>query len=299
MLARWGIYILEMYQPLTRLIFASLSSASIGIYLWIHFQAPALFETRLWGQGILSMMLILLYYRICDEFKDRDTDAQFFPQRPLPSGRVKYTDLTILKHSASLAGLALNLIWPTALGAYLLVYGYAWLMGRWFFWPPMADKRLIAFVTHSPIAFWGYFYLYHLFGNASDPAGLPIAWGFLLWIAWPGMIWELARKTRAPENEQAGYQTYSVILGARGAAAMTLIFVALQAALSAYVWTDFSIWVQGLLGLGLSLMVLSLLAFIWQPLRFQKSLQPIAEVLVGVVLLAYPLSYWLMPGLAG
>lgn len=294
MLQRWGIYILEMYQPLTRLIFASLSTASIGIYLWFHFHSPALFDSRLWGQGIVSMMLILLYYRICDEFKDRDTDAQFFPERPLPSGRVKYSDLTILKHSASVAGLAINLIWPTALLTYLLAFGYAWLMGRWFFWPPMADKRLIAFVTHSPIAFWGYLYLYQLFGNASAPESLPIAWGFLLWIAWPGMIWELARKTRAPENEQAGYQTYSVILGARGAAALTLVFVALQAALSVFVWPDLSLWAQALLSLSLTLMGMILLAFSWQPLRFEKALKPVAEALVITSLLAYPLSYWLL-----
>lgn len=294
MLQRWGIYIFKMYQPLTRLIFASLSTATIAVYLWLHFQSSALTESQLWVQGILSMMLILLYYRICDEFKDRDTDAQFFPERPLPSGRVTYKDLTILKHSASLAGLLINLIWPSALIAYLVAYGYAWLMGRWFFWPPMADKRLVAFVTHSPIAFGGYFYLYRLFSNASSPESLPIAWGFLLWISWPGMIWELARKTRAPQHEQAGYQTYSVILGLRGAAALTLFFVALQAVLTVFVWSDLSVWAQALLGLSMGLMSLSLLAFSWQPLRFEKALKPVAEVLVMASLVAYPLSYWLL-----
>ena len=294
MLKRWGIYLLEMYQPLTRLLFASLSTASIAIYLWMHLEASTLYDGRLWAQGILSMMLILLYYRICDEFKDQDTDLKYFPDRPLPSGRVSLRDLTILKLSASLAGLGLNLIWPTALGSYLLAYGYAWLMGRWFFWPPMADKRLIAFVTHSPIAFWGYFYLYRLFSNPLT-ADVRIAWGFLAWIAGPGMIWELARKTRAPQNEQAGYQTYSVILGPTGAAGLTLAFVALQAALSYFVWADLHLWVQALLALSLGGLSLTLLAFIWQPLRFQKALQPVAEVLVGVSLFAYPLSYGLMP----
>ena len=43
--------------------------------------------------GCITIFTFLLSLRIADDFKDYKTDIKLFPDRPLPSGRVKKTDL--------------------------------------------------------------------------------------------------------------------------------------------------------------------------------------------------------------
>ncbi len=167
----------------------------------------------------LGTFFLLLYYRISDEFKDRHTDAEFFPERPLPSGRLKLEDLTVLLILVSVLGGLVNLISPFAWVEYTLAFTFTALMGKWFFMEKVISRnRLLAFVTHAPVGIFLYWYAvtYLLRGYGID-------WEFshkmslIGFIVLPGLSWEVLRKTYLPEDERPGYQVYSSILGLRGA----------------------------------------------------------------------------------
>lgn len=289
MLQRWGSYLHEMYQPLTRLIFSALSCSSA--YLFVSRAAT---DTRpwswgLWTLGTVTMLLILLYYRVCDEFKDYEIDLKYFPERPLPSGRIHFRDLHWLRGLSAGLAIVINLIWPAALLPFGLLMAQAFLMGKWFFIPAMARHRLWAFITHSPIAFFGYYYLCHLFLSEISTISPILFAGFVLWISLPGMTWEIARKTRAPENEAPGYQTYSDILGPRGATFLTLFLTALHVLCLVPLWPILAPPVGfALLGAAL-LYALVLVAFCFN-LRLEHWLKPVSEVYILPTLIAFPIS---------
>lgn len=302
LLNRWAAYLLEMYQPLTRLIFSVFSFFSI---LWLGAFSQGqqvVFSWLSFFQGVGTMMLILLYYRICDEFKDLETDRQFFPDRPVPSGRVLLQDLHILRGLTVILAFAINILWPVAIWPFLLLYLYAYLMGKWFFVPAMAEHRLWAFLTHAPISILGYVYLLVLtFHQGSEPVfktlWAPQSLGIIFWLAIPGMAWELTRKTRVPDAEEDGYQTYSQILGYRGASLLTLSFVAVHAGLSYWLWfsQDFvpQFYLALVFGAIVAFYALLLGLFCWRPERFSPWLLPVSEAYVAAVLLLYP-SHWLL-----
>lgn len=234
MLARWGIYIREMFPPASRVGVALLSTATVVWPARALHGLPVLPFDAAFGVGAASYLLIMLYYRLCDEFKDADTDRRFFPQRPLPSGRVGFDDLTWLRRLCVAAMVALNLVWPLALPEFLAMFVFAYLMGRWFYLPGLiGNNRLLAFLTHAPVSLFGAFYLLAL---VTRPAGVPLFgeahWLLVLWVSLPGWIWEILRKTRTPGEEQAGYQTYSAMIGHKACVAVSLGLLGAHAVLA-------------------------------------------------------------------
>jgi len=299
LLKRWTIYLFEMYQPITRLIFSVFSFLSI---LWLGAELRGSSPEFLWssfGLGVSSMMLILLYYRICDEFKDFETDQTFFPERPLPSGRISLKDLHYLRAVTVFLVFALNLFLPLAFAPFLILYLYAFLMGKWFFIPAMANHRLWAFITHSPISFFGYLYLYCLTNaNVLNQDKILLNSGSLcliLWLALPGMIWEITRKTRAPLDEEPGYQTYSEILGYRGASLLAVLLIVMHLVLTYWLWFSRDLLPFFYLALLFCLSTIAYLTiivlFCFMAERFKKYVQPVSEIYVAVVLFLYPLQW--------
>lgn len=287
---RWALYLHEMFQPGSRLIFSLLTSIGLS---W---GVLALQGKQSLGFGprmivvTASLFLILLYYRLCDEFKDLDTDKKHFPDRPVPAGQVLEADLRAMQLFATVAGFGLNLLWREALASFALLWLYAWLMGKWFFLPHLiGNNRLLAFVTHGPISLFGSLYVIDAF--AGDLVNLPHLL-LALWFALPGFAWEVARKTRAPQNEEAGYQIYSSMLGYKGAATLPPLFTLanlgigwwLGDALALPVW-----WLPALLVISLAYM--SLFAIFWvRPLRFEPWLKPASEAYTALLLIGLPVA---------
>jgi 4-hydroxybenzoate polyprenyltransferase len=83
--------------------------------------------------GVTTLVLMFLYYRIQDEFKDQETDRRFFPNRPVPSGRVRLQDLKILMWISIALMVAINIFWGAALGMFFVFLGFSVLMHFWFF----------------------------------------------------------------------------------------------------------------------------------------------------------------------
>lgn len=215
MVDRWSIYLWETFQPLSRLLaslFITLLSFAIIKQRYFIDLNPLPFIAV-----FLTYFLMILYYRLSDEFKDYETDLKYFPDRPVPSGRVSLRDLAILRWITVALTFALQAFMPHAFREFLAFMIFSWLMSVWFFLPKLiSTNRLLAFATHMPVGFIGSYYAFRSLYPEMEYNDPYLLLGIVT-INIPALIWEILRKTRTPSFEQAGYQTYSQMLGFKGA----------------------------------------------------------------------------------
>ncbi|MBI3072827.1 MAG: UbiA family prenyltransferase [Deltaproteobacteria bacterium] len=287
MLNRWLVYLREMYPPIPRIVFALALTGSVIISTQ-RANVASRFGALEIAVGALTTFLFLLYYRVFDEFKDADVDAQFFPSRPLPAGRITKRDLRILGWLCAALMVAANFAFArNALVAFALLIGFSVLMIYNFFaWDLIANNRVLAFITHVPVVICLTAYLAAL-GDVTPPL-LVLAWFFP-----QGGVFEFARKTRAPQEEVAGYQTLSSMLGFRRSIGVAIFFIAAQAAIlipysATFERPAFSISFQ------LATFVYPLVVFIRffrDPSRGSARLRPAAEVF-GAGVAIVPVVDW-------
>ena len=220
---RLRVYLREMFPVAPRLALAVLMSAGFDRLLarlhgWNG--APSVTAVALGAWSVFAALLVL---RLMDELKDLDVDRALFADRPVPSGRVRTSDVRAALLVSSVAMVVPHVGGPavwTALG----VLGYAALMFRWFFVPRLMRPRLLlTLATHNPVV---PALLVHLAVVAASGRGESLAAFDLrrssaaVVLCWaPAFAWEIARKIRAPQDEDA-YVTYSRLLGPVGAVAL-------------------------------------------------------------------------------
>ncbi len=248
--------------------------------------------------AFITSLAFFLQLRIADEFKDFDEDARYRPYRPVPRGLVTLRELAIVFVLAGALQLALALWLAPALAVVLVgVWVYLAAMSKEFFVRRFLKANLLLYmVSHMMIM-----PLIDLYATSTDwlaygegaPAGLH--W-FLLASFFNGMVIEIGRKTRAPEDEEPGVETYSAVWGrGRAIAAWWLVAgltfgCALLAA--AEIGEGPAAWVFVVL-------LLAFVAMLWQGQRFHR--EPKAgggrtiEKLSGVWTLALYLSLGLVP----
>jgi 4-hydroxybenzoate polyprenyltransferase len=212
--------------------------------VWFALQAlDGLAPVRLtWAsvRGIATVALFLLLMRLYDELKDADTDIRlgragdpWYRDRPLVTGAVRIEDVKLLRWlvTASLVVINLRTGFAWASIAFWIVLGVTWLSFKWFFWPRMSERLLVALVTHNPISLLLSGYIVGLFADTFGAEHLhasvfPLLVG--LWL--PIAAWETSRKIRAPEDETT-YRTYSRELGWKIAPFLPAACVAVSAGL--------------------------------------------------------------------
>jgi 4-hydroxybenzoate polyprenyltransferase len=156
-----------------------------------------------------------LLLRIADEFKDAEEDARHRPYRPVPRGLVALRELGVTGVGVAVLQfmLAVTIGWP--LVALLAVtWLYFVLMSAEFFARTWLKARPVAYLfSHMlimPLIDW--------FATGADwvragggmPAGL---FWFLAASFCNGVVIELGRKIRAPEQEERGVETYTFLWG--------------------------------------------------------------------------------------
>jgi len=195
---------------------------------------------RLWqvstAVGIVSVFCLSLMLRLMDEIKDLDTDRKLFPDRPLPSMRVRLSDVRSTLVIVILFYLGTNLFVGAAPWTALVVLGYLLLMFRFFFIPQIIRRSLLlALVTHNPIIPLMLLHCVAVAGHQGDFAELrwSLIGPFVLMMWAPLLAWEISRKIRAPA-EETEYVTYSRVLGLRSAIAFTLAVQTISAAICFY-----------------------------------------------------------------
>ena len=175
--------------------------------------------------GAFSSVLFALLLRVMDEFKDYDLDRRLFPDRPIITGMVTVRDLTVLGWSTAVALFLLNvMLGPVIFGMFIVCFCYTLLMFKFFFWEKVRESLMYALVTHNPVVLLLQCYtISYLSPGTINPTLLaPVA--VIFWLPW--LTWEIARKIRAPESEDA-YETYSRVFGYRGACAIVIVLVSL------------------------------------------------------------------------
>lgn len=169
--------------------------------------------------GGLTAILFFLLLRLFDEFKDAEEDARYRPYRPVPRGLVTLKELRNLGIVLTLIFIALNAtLMPRTLPAIALVLLYMGLMAKEFFVSAWLKKHpLVYMASHMIVMPLIDFYTTGLdwLNNVADPpSGLEF---FLVVTFLNGIVIEVGRKIRAPQDEEEGVETYSALYGAHRA----------------------------------------------------------------------------------
>ncbi len=166
-----------------------------------------------------SCLIFFLQLRIADEFKDEEEDALYRPYRPVPRGLVSLRELGSLFVLGAIVQVGLALWLDARLLVLLLVtWTYQALMSKEFFvekW--LRGKPLTYMISHMAIM-----PLVDLYATSTDwlayqgypPSGL---FWFLLASLFNGMVIEIGRKIRSPQDEEQGVPTYSAVWGRKRA----------------------------------------------------------------------------------
>ena len=237
MLKRIGVYLKEMYPVLPRLFLSAVLFFEIYfLVILTNDKTTAIRFSMSEIAGWLTVFFFLLSLRIADEFKDFESDKKLFPERPYPSGRVKKKDLVALLAVISAAAAALNAVF---LRGNLIFFGilcvYAVLMGVWFFSSYKMQKNLLlALLTHNPVQL--FINLYIIAFTCRKYGIEPLRFDnlmILVTLYFPGLVWEISRKIRAP-GEETEYLTYSKLWGLRRAVRFVLGVMTLDMLTSSY-----------------------------------------------------------------
>jgi 4-hydroxybenzoate polyprenyltransferase len=168
--------------------------------------------------------------RVADEFKDLVDDAMYRPYRPVPRGLIRLHELAMLAVIGMIIQVAVT-AWrsPRLLTLLLLVWGYLALMRVEFFAPAWLKAHpLLYLVSHMlimPLIFLFISACEWLAAGAAPPQTLG---GFLALGYTNGIVFEVGRKIRAPQDEEPGVETYSALWGRPSAVAAWFFAVLLS-----------------------------------------------------------------------
>lgn len=269
MLKRLYIYFKERYPIIPRI--------AVGLIVFAEIHFIILLNNGVTWQDILpnlgiqeavgafTVFAFLMWLRIADDLKDYETDKKLFPERPLPSGRVKIKDVMIICTIVQAIAVALNVIFMNNLLFFGILYFYGYLMSKWFFQRSKIQPSLpLALVTHNPVQAIVNLYIisFTVIKYNLQPISLVNVMA-LFTLYFPALIWEVSRKIRAPKDENA-YTTYSKLFGYKRATRFVLIVTLID------LMTNFVlVWNLN----KISLIVLGLLAgwMTWKFVQFMKN----------------------------
>lgn len=224
MIKRLYIYYKERFPFFERLILGWIVFAEIYFIVLLNQGVTKLHIGIQEVIGGYTVFAFLLWLRVADDLKDYETDKKLFPERPLPSGRTKKSDIVISCIIIQAVALILNYIFMNNFIYCLVLYGYGYLMSKWFFQKAKIQPCLpLALITHNPVQMIVNLYIisftvikYHLnFFTLTTVMTL-----FTLYF--PALIWEVSRKIKNPKDEN-DYTTYSKLFGYKRATRFVLI----------------------------------------------------------------------------
>ncbi|MBK5096335.1 MAG: hypothetical protein JJE01_01045 [Gemmatimonadetes bacterium] len=287
---RMRLYLSEMFPVPLRVVTA------VAYYLGVASLVRLVLDlqTTLWTTytllGSWTLFFHMLVLRLMDELKDIEVDRELFPQRPVPSGRVRIGDIKSGLALASVLLVVPNMFVPGARWMVLALLAYSFLMFRFFFVPDLLRRHLLLnLATHNPVVVVVLLYLVALVGAEHGMTMADADWRLVLLLIafyWPATFaWEIARKIRSREEEDA-YVTYSQIFGRRGALLVVAGAQTMSLLVGTYLYLEFE-----LSGLFLLVLITAYAAGQWGPVRFAicpgpgtSKLRPYAEGFVFGVL---------------
>src|ERR1700677_965143 len=240
-IAKWWIYQKERFPVFAHgLLIAAFSFSAVSfsaLFRGSH-ELPAATSLLV---AFLNSFFAFLQLRIADEFKDIEEDTQYRPYRPVPRGLVTLRELGWLGAGTAVIQLLLALaLHPPLVILLLVTWTYLGLMSREFFAREWLKARPFTYLwTHMLIM-----PLIDFYATACDwlhlglrpPPGL---FWFVIVSFFNGIVIEIGRKIRAPEDEETGVPTYTVIWGRTGA--VVAWFLALSGTAASAIYAGFHI----------------------------------------------------------
>ena len=149
---------------------------------------------------------------------------RLFPDRPLPSGRVRKKELMVSCVIVQVITVALNVLFMNNLPFFVILYAYGYLMSKWFFQRAKIQPSLpLALITHNPVQMIVNLYIISFTViKYGIPAFSLTNCMALMTLYFPALIWEVSRKIKAPKDEN-DYTTYSTLFGSRRATRFVMI----------------------------------------------------------------------------
>ena len=224
MLKRLNIYFKEMYPIIPRLVLGFVVFFEI-YFIILHNYGVKDFNLNIEEFiGGFTIFAFIMWLRIADDFKDFETDKVLFPQRALPSGRVYKKDLAIVCAIVQAIALILNLIFMNNFLFFIVLYGYGFLMSKWFFSRSKIQPCLpLALVTHNPVQMFLNIYTISFTCIKYNLSPISLTTFLVLFtLYFPALIWEISRKIKAPKDEN-DYVTYSKLFGYKKSTIFVLI----------------------------------------------------------------------------
>lgn len=257
--------------------------------------APGFISWHLFAGGAFTALVFFFMLRVLDEHKDREIDARYRPELPVPSGLVSLRELRMIGGSLLALTVAFNVLFaPELLWAYAVVAIWAALMTKEFFVGEWLRAHPAAYLL-SHMAIMPAIDLYTtgldwLTERAPPPRAL-IA--FLAVTFANGILIEIGRKLRHPDDEREGVDSYTKVWGIQLSVAVWLLTL-LASALCAWIAS------RDVGTSGITLFVLTPLALLaaLPTLRFLRGPSARAAGQIEKVSQLWPLLTYLLLGIA-
>lgn len=246
LLARLWTYQAERF-PLgkTAVLCAVFAGASVSVSA--HLAGRPAPDAAAYLAAFVITLAFFFQLRVLDEIKDKEDDARFRPERPIPRGLVRLETIIALGvGSAVIAACAALAVDGALIGLLALAWGWMALMSFEFFVPHWLKARPFAYLV-SHMAVMPLIDLV-ITGAEWTPFGAPVpALSLFLFLSFAnGCVLEIGRKLWAPVSEREGVETYSRVLGPHRGAMLWL--ACLAAALALLVAVGFATGAPGLTG---------------------------------------------------
>lgn len=190
---------------------------------------------------IFNTITLFFILRILDEFKDQEDDRKYRSYLPVPRGLISLNELKYIGIATLAAQLIVTLVFfPKMLLLLALVYAYLFFMSKEFFVKAWLKRNQFWYVTSHMLIIP----LVDVFASGFDwlledekaPMGLVF---FFVVSFMNGIVLEIGRKIKAPEQEEEGVLSYTFQLGTKRAV-IVWIFILLVTVILAYVASYFA-----------------------------------------------------------
>lgn len=284
---RAGIYSKEMFPVLIYLPYI------IALYACMNFTVQAMHADviildnyALLGMGTAFLMMLLM--RTFDDLKDIDIDKDLFPERATPRMAVLKSDIQKISLFSFLTVVLINLLFgkPTWIIFFIMIT-YCVLTFKWFFAEKFHREHVyFTMITHQPIPYViNLFLVFTALASGADFESFTTDHLIILFIfTLPVTAWEVSRKIRGVGMETE-YETFSMLLGSRGATWIPFICLLLAGSLSLYMGDKLDLYgsfyiINALL---LACMIYFYVRFLIKPVHTFNNLKNVAMVFTSLL----------------
>lgn len=245
--------------------------------------------------GFVGAYSFFLMLRVFDEHKDYELDLANYPDRVLQRGLITLDHLKVVGGMAIAAQLVTSVFMDGGLGTttalWAVVIIWSALMAAEFFMGEWLQQRLLLYaISHMLVMPMALMWMAQM-GAGGDTSNWRVILLALL-AFFSGFAFELARKTRSPEDERDGVDSYTKVFGTRRAPLVTIAALLVGACTLAWALVEIQgevrwLWMLAI-DLALVLPIIALVLFARKPSAVAAKRQEGAcslYMLVGYVLL--------------